>query len=672
MQKGEIALTLTFISGFLILTGIFAGILTLRQSTNTKTSALSNCDINPSISGRTQINSNHILCSGNYSKGIDIVTNNITLDCNSVIIDGSKSQGTNPGIAVKASNIIVKNCIVKGFFNGLEAIGPNITGLDIEGGDYSYNSANTQAPPDGALSNWMDKNTTGGGIYFQNINSSKINLSAAHGNIAGITLMQSQNIEVSGGDYSANSGWGIRMITTTDSNIHDTTANNNNRCLSTQGGCESAAILLINSSNNNTITNNQLNNSGDGFYINGCGHPSSNNNQITGNTANADTNNKSGNGFEATFSTGNIFNKNTTSGKNYGFWLGYSDSSTLSNNSAAGNLAGINIPNSINNILCANSIQNNSENSKLWIGTDDCGTGKSKDCHDNTLSSNNPKIDDTACRNEKASPLPPQCNTTVPSPTPNINSSPTPNNTPPSPTSPGITAPPPPSGSLPPLNQSGSVTIETHEGTISGPLWTSQGTYSEDYANTNNLIVYLTGPDKASGGFGESLIIPGTISGNTNCKGNICTCLSNGDFFYECSPGTLTWKGAYTNANLPGGNVGTMLGTYQVKIVQSPPSWTNDNSVVSGTLKQVGTNLKLKLVLNQATTTSKISPSPGPSPASSSAPLSYTNKDYEIVIGRYAAEQISPLTVSQWLSAATRYPGLQTAICYPPNCDFVQ
>lgn len=587
----------------------------------------------------------YTLCANqNYSAGIDIQGSNITLDCQNNILDGNINTQQN-GININSSqNITVKNCTIKGFKYGLEAQSSN--NIHIENSDFSDNSKGGQNQD--WLATLMDKTETGGGILLQSVTDSQILNSKASNNIAGVSLFQSSKVEVNGGDYSNNSGWGVRLITTTDSKIMNLKADNNNRINNQcpQGGCESAGILLMQHSDRNRIENNSLNNSGDGFYINGNTGTPSNNNTIIGNTSHSESRFVSGNGFEATFSDGNIFQGNTSTGQNYGFWLGYSEKSVLNGNHIQAALGGISIPASKCNAIIGNQTENGDPSKNHIFPEQQDMAGRTKECRDNYVNPNNsPQINiDAGCTNTSTTSVT-SCNlqlTPIPTNTQPTNG--------PNPTATPATQNPSPTSA----NQGGAKSLTVNVRNVSsGTLYSGTTACNNDYANKENLYVYITGPDQAPQGFGELLIVP-AVSG--------CTCKSKTPFPYGCSAGSVVWKGA-------DGTSGTSAGDYTATILTTPPGWQVVNKTIQGTLQAAENNLILEVSVKKSEGTI---PTVTTSANSSNLTFGYTNRDFEIIMSKYSNEEISPLAVSKWINVATRVPGLQFSTCYPPQCIFTE
>ena len=167
--------------------------------------------------------------------------------------------------------------------------------------------------------------------------------------------------------------------------------------------------------------------------------------------------------------------------------------------------------------------------------------------------------------------------------------------------------------------------------------------------------IYIGGPTASGGGFSVVADVP-TTSGTCYTIGNPIERGSPRGFPFRCAPDTIFWEN-------------TAVGNYSVQIYSLPPGLAptpNPNPQVTVT---AGATTDVELLIVNGTFSNAPSGG-GTAPSQTTPPGSYTNADYANVITQYAAEQISPLSVSAWLSAATRVPGLQKAICYPPNCDF--
>lgn len=405
-----------------------------------------------------------------------------------------------------------------------------------------------------------------------------------------------------------------------------------------------------------------MNNSGDGFYINGCSNGSwqpSNGNTIVNNEANnSDPNNASGNGFEATFSTDNKFISNRTSGKNFGFWLGFSDKSRIEGNVASGQGGAVKIENSICNAIINNTLTEGDDPSKIWKSNGgDCGTGKPKDCHDNLISGN--QVGKVDCTNNYDQQLPytSACGISLdPIPTDIL------------PTDPAPTTSNPPQPTLTPIGdggwQGGILQVEVYV--------TRNGQPKRLWSDTDgDAKVYIEGPTLQSPNemaFSIVADVP-VISGTCYTLGDPYERGAAQGFPYRCEPGTIFWEGAPRDK-------GTYPGKYNVKMFELPTGLTTQQTTYSVDLASRETKTVTFEIVegesnpNQDTPTPEVSPTNGPSPTIAAS--GYTNQDFQKVIDQYGKEEISPLAVSAWITKATRVPGLQISICYPPNCEFGQ
>src|SRR3989338_9473407 len=169
-------LFLTLLSVFLIFFGIFAGRATYTNVSQAETSCLLG-----STSSRVIISQpgNYTLCTGNnYSPGIDINSNDFTLDGTSgPLIDGGGKPNTSGIFISGRQNVTIKNIAIKGFYNGLEA--GNSTNITIDGGDYSSNSIGSSASS-GWLSSQSMIDNVGSGIYLHSVTNSTVKYANAH------------------------------------------------------------------------------------------------------------------------------------------------------------------------------------------------------------------------------------------------------------------------------------------------------------------------------------------------------------------------------------------------------------------------------------------------------------------------------------------------------------
>ena len=171
---------------------------------------------------------------------------------------------------------------------------------------------------------------------------------------------------VSGNDCSHNSGWGVRLWSSSRNRI---VGNNCDWCVSGETehyshGNDSAGILMVNACHHNLISGNSMQHSGDGFFLTADqGVERSDHNLISHN----DGSHSPHNAFESTFCFGNRFVGNRACHSHYGFWTGFSCRSELLGNVIEGNRAsGIAIEHGRQNHIIGNRIAGNQEGIYLF------------------------------------------------------------------------------------------------------------------------------------------------------------------------------------------------------------------------------------------------------------------------------------------------------------------
>ncbi len=310
-----------------------------------------------------QITQNTLLAPGTYAiadPGKDgvliIAADDITLDCNSAIINGPDYTGF--GIFNNGHhNVTIKNCNASKYYYGLRS--ENSNNLTVQNNNFSGNRTIT----DDSIflninqdSSITDSSHLGGGIYLKNSTGSTITGNTVENQQNGIDLYSVTSSTISTNNASNNLGWGIHLYASTYNTISSNVADHVNRtCFGTlNGGCDTAGMLLVYGSHYNQITGNRFQYGGDGFFIgNEWGLPS-NNNTVSQN----DGSYSSGNAFEATFSENNNFSENLASFSNFGFWLGYSHHTTVDRNIMENNnYDGVAIEHGHNNIITSNTIK---------------------------------------------------------------------------------------------------------------------------------------------------------------------------------------------------------------------------------------------------------------------------------------------------------------------------
>jgi len=230
------------------------GILLIAGAINTDVEAIAptqvyDCDGDSSADGERLVLTKDI---GLRDDCIVISHDNVTLDCNGFMIDGSSDTGI--GVKITADGVTVKNCTIRNFSIGINLVdsdGSTITkntltlndlGIDLESGsDDNTITANTSIANDVF------------GIRIVSSNFNKIARNTLENNLFdGIRISNSDNNIIRLNNATANSLVGITLLDDADSNtIKKNTSNNNGRNgISVCDMCNSN-ILTLNTANSN-------------------------------------------------------------------------------------------------------------------------------------------------------------------------------------------------------------------------------------------------------------------------------------------------------------------------------------------------------------------------------------------------------------------------------------
>lgn len=304
----------------------------LKKSPFLAKQAIPSCT--PFKGGHLSITTNTILCPGVYtatgSSGgvISIDANNVTLDASNATFWGDNTNSPNYGLTITGrTNVTVTNLRMSGYFYAVKV--ENSSNVNIINSIFNKNRQT-----DG---NFLNINIgfpgEGGGIVFRNVTDSSVVNNVLDFQNTGIHLYGSNQNLIEGNSASFNKTWGVALNSSDSNNVLHNDTRHVNRC--TDGGCDSAGILLVQGSDDNTIEGNNMNYSGDGFFLGNGTAPlrTSDRNIVRNNLGNYSPNN----GFEATFSTLNVFEDNEANFNNYGFWLGYSHNNSVNNNIISSN-----------------------------------------------------------------------------------------------------------------------------------------------------------------------------------------------------------------------------------------------------------------------------------------------------------------------------------------------
>ncbi|HYF29928.1 MAG TPA: right-handed parallel beta-helix repeat-containing protein, partial [Chitinophagaceae bacterium] len=315
---------------------------------------------------------------------IEISGNNIVVDFNNAILNGSNDQQLPDqfqGLAVLVKggkNVTIKNLRAQGYKVALMA--RDVEGLVIENCDLSYNYRqrlnSTQEKED--ISDWMSYHHNekdewlryGAAIYLRNCNKARIYGNLVTGGQCALMMTQCNDGWVYSNNFSFNSAIGIGMYRSSGNRIMHNQLDWNVRGHSEgvyNRGQDSAAILVFEQCNENFFVDNSATHSGDGFFLwagqttMDTGEGGCNDNVILSNNFSyAPTN-----GIEVTFSRNKI-SENVVIGCDHGIWGGYSYDSDIRLNIFQRNRIAIAIEHGQENYFIANSFMDNKESIRLW------------------------------------------------------------------------------------------------------------------------------------------------------------------------------------------------------------------------------------------------------------------------------------------------------------------
>lgn len=301
-------------------------------------------------SGSTYYLKNDIIDS-NYARCMDIVADNITLDCEGHKIDGNKTLGTF-GVSSSYYNITIKNCYISDWEYGINCYSNmhgvlynNIANFNVYGITLSNSLYNI-------LSNNIANSNNDTGISLDvSVNGTLSNNIANSNNVNGIALGFSNNTVIYNNTANSNGDKGIYLDYSPNNTLSNNTANSNNY-----------GIFLLGNlwGSYNTLSNNTANSN----RIEGIDISYSSINTISNNIANSNT---WGIGI---YSSNNVIISNNKINSNayQGIEI-YSSVSTISNNVISSNGIGINLSSSNNNLISNNVISSNDIGIGLWFNS---------------------------------------------------------------------------------------------------------------------------------------------------------------------------------------------------------------------------------------------------------------------------------------------------------------
>ena len=337
--------------------------------------------------------------------GIDVATDNITLDGNGALLVGDAFQGR--GVRVNQRiGVTLKNLNVERYYHGIWAnAGAN---LRIE--HCAVTRTHEVPAPDTFLDVWLARDEAyGGGIFLSGVIDSFVTDNDVQHQQSGIMLYGCNRVEVARNNASFNNGYGILLYESSENTVEHNVADYCSRIYSSDSssgryhnGADAAGLVLMCSSSKNVIRKNMLRSGGDGVFLGGF-HKDQikvpcNDNLFENNDGSFSPNIA----FEATFSQRNIFRNNRADNCNYGFWLGWSSETTVEGNSINGNrTAGVAIEHGHHNAITGNTFERNGAGVQLWVNADgkrgaalfkqfypDCADSHETTVRDNTFTRN--------------------------------------------------------------------------------------------------------------------------------------------------------------------------------------------------------------------------------------------------------------------------------------------
>jgi parallel beta-helix repeat protein len=348
---------------------------------------------------------------------ITIKGDHISIDLAGVTLEGSDprvdpDQFTGTGIAIEGGQgLTVSNATIRGYKIGILA--RQSTHLRLTKNDLSYNWKPRlwSGIEKESLADWLSYHQNdewlryGAAIYLSECDDSEIDNNRAVQGQNGLMVTRSARLKIWNNTFSWNSGIGLGLYRTTDSEIVHNKLDWDVRGYSHgfyNRGQDSAALLMFEQSSRNTVGYNSATHGGDGLFLwagqstMDTGQGGANDNVFLGN----DFSHAVANGIEATFSR-NTFVSNRVEDCWHGLWGGYSYDSLISDNTFANNTDAIALEHGQNNKIIQNTFRDNETAIRLWANqTQDpsWGYAKARDTRsrDYTIEANRFERDRTA------------------------------------------------------------------------------------------------------------------------------------------------------------------------------------------------------------------------------------------------------------------------------------
>jgi len=248
------------------------------------------------------------------------------------------------GIFVQGhKNVILRNAHIHGYQYNVKVL--RSSAIRLENCELSRSRSQKIMDGEGVHEIWLDLRGLdswreyGAAAWIEKSAKCAVNGMTAGQSQNGLILVNANDCQICGCDFSYNSGWGIALCNSSRNLICWNNADFVNRPWAGYWGGDSSGMVLTSGSNDNIVAFNSFTHSGDGLFLaaknggfddHGKLHEEGtcNRNQIAFNDGSWST----ANAFESTFSVGNVFFHNYCDDSNYGFWLGYSKANLIQGN----------------------------------------------------------------------------------------------------------------------------------------------------------------------------------------------------------------------------------------------------------------------------------------------------------------------------------------------------
>jgi parallel beta-helix repeat protein len=315
---------------------------------------------------------------------ITIRGNNITVDMNGAVLDGSPAAAAPDafagiGILIDGgSNVTVKNATVRGY--KVAILARSSPDLRLTHNDVSYNWKQRlySGIEKESLVDWMSYHQNekdewlryGAGIYLRGCDRAEIDNNTAVQGQNGLMVTDSTQLKIWNNTFQYLSSIGVGLYRVTRSTIMH---NRIDWCVRGYShgfynrGQDSAGLLMYEQSSDNTVAYNSVTHGGDGLFLwagqstMDTGKGGANDNLFYRN----DFSHAPTNGIEATFSR-NRFIENRVEENWHGVWGGYSYDSLWQGNRFARNTEAIAIEHGQDNVIAGNVFERNDVAIRLW------------------------------------------------------------------------------------------------------------------------------------------------------------------------------------------------------------------------------------------------------------------------------------------------------------------